>query len=94
MTENLTDDEVSRAELMSLRVMFAVMLHHFFATHPNPQAAYDQIESAVVQIVGQIPLQAIAPDRQQTYRDLVVERASSLLLQARAIQHRNVGKPN
>ena len=91
--ENLTQDEVYRAELMSMRTVVAVILHHALAGHPNPDGAYKEIESAVAQIVAQIPLQAIEPERQKAYRDLVVERASSLMKDAKGIQRRRA-KPN
>ena len=48
---NLTDDEVKRGELMSLRLMLAVILHHMLVEHPNPELVYKEIGSAVTQFL-------------------------------------------
>jgi hypothetical protein len=90
--KDLTDNEVSRGELMSLRITLAVILHHLLDGVPNADAVYKQLESAIAQIVAQIPLQAIEPTRQQAFRDLVVERGSALLRQAKDLQHKDAGK--
>jgi hypothetical protein len=54
---------------------------------------YKEIKSAIARIVAQIPAQAVEPDRQQAYRDLVVERASDLVEMAAGMS-RSAVKPN
>ena len=90
--ENLTDEDVARADSMSLRIAMAVIIHHLLDGADNADAIYKQLDLAIAQIVAQIPLQEIEPERQQAFRDLVVERGSVLLKQAQRLQHKKRGK--
>ena len=74
--------------MSSLRITLAVIIHHLLDGAPNAEAVYKQLQSAIAQIVDQIPLQAIEPERQQAFRDLVVERGAALLKQAKGLQHK------
>jgi len=89
----LTQDEVTRAELMSFRIIMVVLLKSFFDTHPKPEAAFKEIEDAIGQIVTQLDFQAIPPERHSAFRALVIERGKALIASARSLT-RVKGKPH
>jgi hypothetical protein len=59
----LSQEEVFRAELMSFRILISVLMSQFLEQHPERDAALKKMQGAVGQIIVQIPLPAIPPER-------------------------------
>ncbi len=89
----LSQEQVFRAELMSFRLTLAVMLHAFLAGQEDRNAVRKEIEGAISQLATSLRLEAIPQPRQQTFRDLVIERGHGLVKDAFEMQ-REVRKMN